>query len=90
MKKLLWLTVRALVVVFVVAYVADFAVFRVESARGRGYDSVEVKQFLETPLKGSKAEYDYMGTQPVDCARALFPHGAPPCWWLRRHASQWE
>ena len=90
MKKLLWLAVRVLIVVFIVAYVLDFAVFEIEKAKGHAYASVEVKQFLETPLKGSKAEYDYVGTEPVPCVRALFPHGDPPCWWLRRHASEWE
>ncbi|GGH14906.1 hypothetical protein [Silvibacterium dinghuense] len=90
MKKLLWLAVRVLVVAFIGAYIVDFAVFHLQSARGRGYDSVDVKQFLATPLKGNKAEYDYMGTQPTQCARAIFPHGVTPCWWLRRHASQWE
>jgi hypothetical protein len=32
-----------------------------------------------------------MGVVQVSCARALFPHGgAPACWWLSRHTTQWE
>src|SRR5579875_2419377 len=81
-----WLMVAA-----VVLWVGDWAVFRVETARGRGYDSVQVEQYLGTPLKGNKTEYDYEGTAAVNCARAIFPHGgAPSCWWLRRHTTEWQ
>jgi hypothetical protein len=52
---------------------------------------MQVDQYLETPLKGNKAEYDYMGTQPETCSRSLFPQaGNPPCWWLARHTSRWQ
>ena len=60
-------------------------------ARGTAFDSVQVEEFLTTALKGNKQEYDYMGTAQVTCARALFPHGgAPACWWVRRHRTEWE
>lgn len=82
---------KILLVAAVLLWVADWAVFRVESARGRGFDTVEVQQFLGTALKGNKTEYDYEGTAEVNCARSLFPHGgAPACWWLRRHTTRWE
>lgn len=92
-RFLRWLGTAAkwLLLAAVVVYAGDWAVFHVRAARGTGYDTVEVQEFLSTPLKGSKTEYDYMGTADVSCARALFPHsGAPACWWLRRHTTQWE
>jgi hypothetical protein len=74
-----------------VVWLSDWAVFAVRSARGEGYDSVQVEEYLSTPLKGNKQEYDYMGTADVRCARAIFPRGgAAPCWWQRRHPQQWE
>jgi hypothetical protein len=64
---------------------------RVREVRGTAFDSVQVEEYLSTALKGNKQEYDYLGTAQVSCARALFPHGgAPACWWLRRHTTQWE
>jgi hypothetical protein len=90
MKKALWLAIRVLVVAFIAVYLLDWAVLRIRLARGQAYDTVQVDEYLSTPLKGNKAEYDYMGSQPVSCARAIFPHGATPCWWLRRHPAHWE
>ena len=88
---ILELTAKVVIVVAVVTWVTDWAVFRVRSARGTAVDSVQVEEYLSTALKGNKQEFDYMGTAQVSCARALFPHaGAPACWWLRRHTTQWE
>jgi hypothetical protein len=51
---------------------------------------VQVEQFLRTPLKGQKEEFDYMGTVAQPCARSLFPHSSEsPCWWLKWHKIQW-
>ena len=81
----------SLLVAVLALWVGDWAVFRVQAARGHGYDSVQVEQYLATALKGNKEEYDYLGQTQVSCARALFPHGGtPPCWWQRRHHQQWE
>ncbi len=89
--NLLKAAAKFLLVTAVVVWVADWAVFRVRAARGTGFDTVQVQEYLATALKGNKQEYDYMGTADVTCARALFPHAAAPaCWWLRRHTTQWE
>ena len=91
MLKLLERGVQGLLVTAVLLWCGDWALFRVRAARGTAYDTVTVKEFLSTPLKGKKTEFDYVGTEPENCARALFPHGgAPACWWLRRHTTQWE
>ena len=82
---------KILVLTAVVAWVGDWALFHLRAARGTAFDSVQVEQYLTTALKGNKQEYDYMGMVEVTCTRSLFPHaGTPPCWWVRRHRTQWE
>jgi hypothetical protein len=64
-------------------YLGDFATFYV---RGKPLDQVTVTDYLATPLKGNKMEYDIEGIQPVSCSRSLFPQaGWLPCWYLRKH-----
>lgn len=92
-KSLAWLQllVRILAVTILLLWLADWVVFRVRSAHGNGFQTIQVQEYLTTPLKGSKEEYDFLGPEMESCARALFPHAsAPPCWWLRRHTTQWE
>jgi hypothetical protein len=90
MKRILWLAIRILLAVVVVIYLADWATLRVKMSHGSGYGSIQVDEFLSTPLKGNKAEYDYMGTESELCSHSIFPHGADPCWWLAKHTSHWE
>jgi hypothetical protein len=90
MKRTLWLLIRVLVVAVIVLYMLDWGILRIRIARGSGYATVQVDEYLSTPLKGNKAEYDYLGSQPVSCVRSFFPHGDTPCWWLRRHPARWE
>jgi hypothetical protein len=80
-----------LVVLLGVLYVGDWLVLRWRVARGTAFGSVEVHQFLATSLKGSKTEYDLVGSFQEACSRSIFPQqGKPACWWLQRHSSQWE
>ncbi len=89
-RRLGQLAVAALVLLGVL-YVGDWTVLRLRIARGTAYGSVEVNQFLATPLKGNKVEYDLMGTVQQTCSRSIFPQkGNPACWWLERHTSQWQ
>ncbi|MGA7525577.1 MAG: hypothetical protein WBW84_24230 [Acidobacteriaceae bacterium] len=91
MLKLLEHGVQVLLVTAVLLWCGDWAVFHARAARGTAFDTVTVQEFLSTPLKGQKTEFDYVGTVPESCARSVFPHGgAPACWWLRRHTTQWE
>jgi hypothetical protein len=90
MKRIVWLTLRLLLAAIVLVYLVDWAALRVKVVRGTGYGTVQVDEYLSTPLKGNKAEYDFMGTQSETCSHSLFPHGAAPCWWLARHANRWE
>lgn len=86
----LWLRIlQALLAVLVVLYAGDWIALRVR-AQTQVSSSVQVEQFLRTPLKGQKEEFDYMGTVAQPCVRSLFPHSAEtPCWWLERHKTQW-
>jgi hypothetical protein len=81
----------ALVVLLAVLYLGDWLVLRHRVAIGSGYSVVEVDQFLATPLKGDKTEYDLTGTQQVKCVSSIFPHQTyPACWWVKRNRSQWQ
>lgn len=72
-------------------YAGDWGVFEFRVAHGNAYSTVQVDQFLATSLKGNKTEYDLMGTTQETCTRSIFPQQwHPPCWWLKRHTSQWE
>jgi hypothetical protein len=88
--KRLWLRiVQGLLTVLVVLYAGDWIALRVR-AQPQASSSVQVEQFLRTPLKGQKEEFDYMGTVAQPCVRSLFPHSSQtPCWWLERHKIQW-
>jgi hypothetical protein len=74
-----------------ILYAGDWIVLRYRITKGTAYGSVEVDQFLATSLKGSKTEYDMVGSFQQSCARSIFPHqGKPACWWVQRHSSVWE
>jgi len=81
-----------LMVALLLVFVVDTVVLQVRIHHGTAYRTVNVNQFLATPLKGQKEEYDLLGTAPVKCARAVFPQpdGTPACWWLERHTMQWQ
>jgi hypothetical protein len=89
MRRMLIRLFQSLVTLLVVLYLADWVGWRVRS-ESQVSSSVQVKQFLRTPLKGTKEEFDYMGLVDQPCFRTLFPHnGQMPCWWLQYHKVQW-
>jgi hypothetical protein len=74
-----------------ILYAGDWGVLQARKARGTAFSSVQVDQFLASPLKDNKEEYDYMGTVAQPCVKSIFPHDSDvPCWWLQRHTTQWE
>ncbi len=88
MKRLLLRILQGLLAILVVLYAGDWLVLRVRAEQGTS--SVQVEQFLKTPLKGRKEQFDYLGTVTQSCAGSIFPHQSQtPCWWLRRHKIQW-
>jgi hypothetical protein len=90
MKRILLRVLQVLLAAVVLTYLVDWAVLRVKMSHGTGYGTVQVDQYLSTPLKGNKDEYDFMGSVQEPCSHSLFPHGAAPCWWLAKHTTQWE
>lgn len=75
-----------LAVAFVVVYAGDWAVFKL---RGSPQAKVTVNRYVTIPLKGSKQEFDYLGSIDVPCSISLFPQsGLSPCWQLRRNPNQ--
>jgi hypothetical protein len=83
---LLWLLAAILVL-----WLGDWAVWHLRVWRGRGYDTVQVSQFLLTPLKNHRVKADEQSTMDQPCSRSIFPHGGDdPCWWLRRHAIEFQ
>jgi len=86
---------KYLLIGLAVLYALDWSLFEVRRARGTAMGNVAVERYLQTALKGSKAEYDYLGTTTESCSRSLLPQYAgsqwnPPCWWLERHNVQWQ
>jgi hypothetical protein len=89
-RRFLTRLVQFVLIAVVLVYFADWGLLRLKMMHGKGYGSVTVEIYLATPLKGQKQEYDYMGEYPQRCSQSLFPHGAAPCWWLRKHTTRWE
>ncbi len=74
-----------------VLFVGDWAVLRVRITHQTGFSTVRVDHFLAESMKGNKEEYYFTGTTNQTCVRSIFPHVSDaPCWWLRRHTTQWE
>jgi hypothetical protein len=85
-RALKWVLLSA-----VALYFADWGMLAVRIAHHGGFSSVTVSQFLATPLKGHKEEYDFLGSVDQRCVKSIFPHEeCQPCWWLERHRNQWQ
>lgn len=93
--KILGPALKYLLIGLTIIYAIDWIFFQMRQARGTAMRSISVQQYLATPLKGNKAEYDYLGTTEERCSQTLFPQHAAstwnsPCWWLERHHERWE
>ena len=76
--------------VAVLAYVVDFAVYRIRVAANRNpYGSVVVTNYYAILQKNGKTQFIFEPPQPESCVNALFPHGGlRPCWYLSRNPEQ--
>ena len=91
MQGLLKFGSLVLLVSVLASYLGDAVVLQVRLRHGTAYRVIQVDQFLTTPLKGQKEEYDLTGQVSVTCVRAIYPQlGASPCWWVERHRAQWN
>jgi hypothetical protein len=83
--------VQILLASILLVFGVDWALFHLRLSHGNAVGTLQVEQYLATPLKNNKAEYDYMGTVDQACSKSLFPQGGNvPCWWLERHRTQWR
>jgi len=73
-----------------VAFGADFAVFRLRLATNRNpYGSVVVTRYYAVSQKNGKTQFIFDPPAPETCAHAVFPHaGVLPCWYLSHHPEQ--
>ena len=91
MRRWLSLAVKYVLVAALALFLLDWLVYAVRRADGGGTATVVVHEYLASPLKGGRVEFDDMGKKKVTCAEALFPHGPlSVCWWVRRHTDKWE
>ncbi|MFZ0562384.1 MAG: hypothetical protein WAM43_12290 [Terriglobales bacterium] len=80
----------SLVILLLIAYVADYCVFRYRvSADRQPFGSITVEHYDAVAHKDGKAELIFDPPVQQTCVHAVFPHrGNPPCWYLSRHAEQ--
>ena len=78
--------VLVLAAAFVAVYAGDWIIYKL---RGSPQSKITVNRYLTIPLKGSRQEFDYLGSSDVPCSISLFPQaGQSPCWQLRRNTNQ--
>lgn len=91
MKLILARSTIFLVAALTILYAGDWGVLRVRMSRRTAFSSVQVDEFVAASFKGNKQDYYFAGTAQQECVRSIFPHASDvPCWWLRRHATQWK
>ena len=79
------------VILLILASAADYAIFLYRQRHGDVLSFVTVRQFVASPLKNGRYEFDYMGTMDVPCVEAFLPHQhMAPCWWVGVHHDHWE
>lgn len=89
MKRILFISVRWLVLAAVLLYAADYLSLRYSIPSRQEFGSVMVAQSYAIPQKDRKMEYTFDPPAPQTCVNSLFPHfGDPPCWYLSRHTRQ--
>lgn len=87
LRRVFSATMLGLLVVAVLAFGVDFAVFRMRVAMNHdAYGSVVVSHYYAVLQKNGKTQFIFDPPGPQTCVNALFPHaGNLPCWYLRRH-----
>lgn len=90
-RKLIKLTLIALVAILAVVYAYDFAAVRIRMMHPTPtdpFETITALRILAIGEKGNKTEYDVDPVQPQQtgvCVHALFPHnGDLPCWYLKK------
>jgi hypothetical protein len=72
--------------VALIAYVADYAVFRSRLATNSAFGQVTISSYDAVQQKNGKTVFLFNPPQPQTCVHTLFQHaGFSPCWYLQRH-----
>jgi hypothetical protein len=75
-----------IVALALISFAVDWSVYKLTGAPRSKY---KVSHFVSAPLKGSKQEIDYLGSEDIPCSLSIYPQdGFVPCWYLRRHTNQ--
>ena len=90
MSRLLLRIISGLLLLPVLFYAADWAVWRTRTARGNGMDQVVVTRVSVATLKRDREEYYFDGDITLACPRSLLPMFTAqgmmtPCWYMRRN-----
>ena len=72
------------------AYAADYAVFRYRVSTNRQpYGQFTVTSYDAVPQKNGRTQFIFNPPAQQTCVNALFPReGYEPCWYLQRHTEQ--
>ncbi len=91
MGRLILKIVQGMLFGGILIWAADWGALRWKIAHGNGYSTVQVNEFLRSPLKGNKEEYDVVGQEDKPCVRSMLPEPeGTPCWWIQTHRNEWE
>ncbi len=94
-QKLAKRILAAVIVALALAYVGDYAWFRVRMMHPKPADPLESftgPRVLAIPEKGGKTSYEIDAQLPVQtttCTHSWFPHaGCAPCWYVKPRLNQ--
>ncbi|MFZ0420798.1 MAG: hypothetical protein WAM04_22040 [Candidatus Sulfotelmatobacter sp.] len=89
LKRLLGGVLLSLVILTLLAYAADYAVFRYRLGTRQAFGQVTVTSYDAVPQKSGKTVFIFNDPQAQTCVNSLFPRaGYLPCWYLQRHTEQ--
>ena len=90
MKKIIAIVLAGLIAASVLAYAADYLIWRYKALMGHTpYGTLTVQYYYAIQKKNGKTEYDFQPPQQESCVNSLFPHsGYSPCWYERKHTEK--
>jgi hypothetical protein len=86
LRRLIVVSFLAAVGITLVAYAADYAVFRHRLAANAVFGQITISSYDAVQQKNGKTVFLFNPPEPQTCVHTLFPHaGFVPCWYLQRH-----
>lgn len=86
LRRRLQRTGLVLLAIVLLAYPADWLLWRLLVLSGHGMGTADVTKTTAATLKGNHFEVYSQQSETVSCSYSLLPQaGAGPCWWLHRH-----